>query len=68
MLIFVFQPYLLQDSLLLTAKYHYVVGDYESCNSYVSQIDMSNIDSLPKRSKCILSDALACKGIYFLQA
>jgi hypothetical protein len=48
--------------ILLLAKYHFAIGDYDNCLMYVKAVEEVSVDGMPRRSKCIFSEALACKG------
>ncbi|XP_066921147.1 tetratricopeptide repeat protein 7A-like [Clytia hemisphaerica] len=56
-------PRLLQDTVLLLSKYHFVIGDYDNCLMYIRSMEDISLEGMPRRSKCIFSEAFACKAI-----
>lgn len=63
MLSSILQPHIYQDSHLLLSKYYCVVGHHQTCVQTINPVELLNIDTLSKRGKYILAEALTCKGI-----
>ncbi|XP_057315075.1 tetratricopeptide repeat protein 7B-like [Hydractinia symbiolongicarpus] len=56
-------PHIYQDSHLLLSKYYCVVGHHQTCVQTINSVELLNIDTLSKRGKYILAEALTCKAL-----